>query len=350
MALSEKAQVADQEITDRYAIYNADCMDVLASLPDDRVHLSLYSPPFAGLYNYSSSERDFSNCRDYAQFMEQYDYLIRELHRVTMPGRITAVHCADIPTGNTGNDHLRDFSGDLIRAHETRGWLYMARYSVWKDPFEVYIRTLAKNLRHRSVTEDASRCTCAAADYLLVFRRKGENPIPIAHPHGLLRYAGAREVPGQLLKFRDWQGRQTENKYSQWIWRNYASAFWDDVRLKRVLPFRDCKEPDDERHVHPLQLDVIERAVVLWSNPGETVLTPFMGVGSEVYGAVINGRRALGIELKPAYYRQAKQNLLAAADCDEDGLPKIEKEIAKQVDMFAEAVPVMDAPTEAEAP
>jgi DNA modification methylase len=306
------ALVGDQKITDRYAIYNGDCMDVIAALPDGRVHLSVYSPPFAGLYNYTSDERDFSNCTDYGQFFAQYGFLVRELARVTMPGRVTAVHCMDVPTGNTGNDHLRDFSGDIIRLHEKEGWLFQARYAIWKDPFEVYIRTLAKNLRHRTMTEDSSRCSCAAADYLLIFRRKGENPVPVAHPTGLMEYVGARQVPEQLLKFKGLEGKQTANKYSQWVWRNYASSFWDDIRADNVLPFRDCKEPDDEKHVHPLQLDVIERAVILWSNVGETVLTPFMGVGSEVYGAVKNGRRGIGAELKTSYYRQAVKNVESA--------------------------------------
>lgn len=321
--------VADQEVTDKYAIYNGDCMDVLRELPDGKVHLSVYSPPFSGLYHYSSSERDFSNCVDDDQFLEQYGYLLRELSRVTMPGRMTAVHCADMPSSNNGrNDHLRDFSGDLVRLHEKNGWNYMARYSIWKDPFEVYIRTMAKNLQHKSIVEDASRCTCAAADYLLVFRRQGENPVPVAHPEGLMDYAGAREVPQQFKKYRGWKGKQTENRWSQWIWRNYASAFWDDIRLDRVLPYRDCKDPEDERHVHPLQLDVIERAVVLWSNPGETVLTPFMGVGSEVYGAVLNGRRAIGAELKPSYYRQARENLAVASRSE------WKEEVRKQTDFF----------------
>lgn len=319
MAL-EKPMVAAQEIAERYAIYNGDCLDVLRGIGDERVHLSIYSPPFAAdrgcLYSYSSSDRDFSNCDSYEQFFQQYDFLLKELTRVTMPGRITAVHCMDVPSGNTGRDHLRDFSGDLIRAHERHGWLYMARYCIWKDPFEVYIRTLAKNLRHRSMIDDSTKCTCAGSDYLMVFRRPGTNPAPVTHEHGLLRYAGARQVPPELLKYRAWKGKQTGNKFSQWIWRNYASAFWDDVRLDRVLPYRDCKDPEDERHVHPLQLDVIERAVVLWSNPGETVFTPFMGVGSEVYGAVMNGRRGVGVELKAAYYRQAKKNLEEAAKTD----------------------------------
>ena len=209
---------------------------------------------------------------------------------------------------------MLDLSGDIIRLHEKLGWKYVARYCIWKDPFVVYLRTLAKTLRHRTCVEDSSRCSAAAADYLLVFRHKGENAEPIHHPIGLTEYVGAREVPKELLQYKGYKGKQTENKFSQWVWRQYASAFWDDVRLDRVLPFRDSKDPEDEKHVHPLQLDVIDRAVTLWSNPGDIVFTPFMGVGSEVYGAVKMGRKAVGVELKPSYYRQAILNLRTVDD------------------------------------
>lgn len=303
--------VADQVITDQYALYLGDCIDVMASLPDSSVHLSVYSPPFAGLYHYTSSDRDLSNSRDYDEFLRHYEFVVRGLHRVTMPGRMTAVHCTDIPSGNSGNDYLRDFSGDIIRLHERAGWRYTARYHVWKEPFAVRMRTLAKGLAHQTIVEDASRCTVASADYLLMFRRTGTNPTPIVHPNGLLEYAGERAVPSDVLKYRGWTGRQTENRYSHWIWRQYASAFWDDVRIDRVLPFQDAKDDEDEKHVHPLQLDVIERIITLWSNEGETVLTPFMGVGSEVWSAVGLGRRGVGVELKPSYFRQAVRNLEA---------------------------------------
>lgn len=310
--------VSNQVITDNYAIYNGDCIETMQKLPSNSVHLSIYSPPFGGLYHYTSDERDLSNCDSYEKFFEHYAYVVREKARITVPGRVTAVHCMDVPSGNTGNDHLRDFSGDIIRLHEREGWLYQARYVIWKCPFEVYLRTLAKNLRHRTITEDSSKCSCAAADYMLVFRKRGENPVPITHPRGLTRYIGGREVPKELLKFRGHEGKQTENKYSQWVWRMYASAFWDDIRPGNVLPFRDCKDPDDEKHVHPLQLDVIERAVVLWSNEGETVFTPFLGVGSEVFGAVRNGRKGIGVELKQSYFRQAVKNMeLCTVDADE---------------------------------
>lgn len=301
--------VNEQRQTDNYAIYLGDCMEVMESLPAGKIHLSIYSPPFGGLYHYSSSERDLSNCADYTEFFEHYAYVVRALWRLTMPGRMTAVHCMDIPSGNTGTDHLADFPGDIIRLHEKEGFHYIARYSVWKEPLGVRNRTMAKNLAHKTIVEDSSRCSSASADYLLVFRRMGENPVPIAHPQGLLEYAGSRVMPSELQRYRGWSGKQTENRYSHWIWRQYASAFWDDVRIGRVLPFRESRDEDDEKHVHPLQLDVIERCVTLWSNPGETVFTPFMGVGSEVYGALSLGRKGIGTELKPSYFSQAVKNI-----------------------------------------
>ena len=305
--------VFESVITDRYALYHGDSCEVLPTLPAESVHLSVYSPPFCGLYHYSSSPRDLSNARDYDEFFAHYEFIVSELFRLTLPGRMTAVHCMDMPTGNSGCDHLTDFPGDIIRLHERIGFRYAGRYCVWKEPLGVRNRTLAKNLAHKTIVDDSSKYSVASADYLLVFRRKGENSIPIEHPNGLTEYAGEREIPRELHPFRGWTGKQTENRYSHWIWRQYASAFWDDVRIDRVLPFRDTREPDDEKHVHPLQLDVIERCVQLWSNPGETVLTPFMGVGSEVYVPVRLGRRAVGVELKASYFRQAVQNVEASA-------------------------------------
>lgn len=306
--------VISQEITDDYAIYNADCMEVMAEMPEGKIHLSVYSPPFGGLYHYSSSARDLSNCKDYTEFFKHYEYIIKELHRITMNGRVTCVHCTDIPSGNSGCDHLTDFPGDVIRLHEKVGFNYIARYSVWKEPLGVRNRTMAKNLAHKQIVDDSSKCSVASADYLIVFRKRGDNPIPISHPVGLLEYAGEREIPHELLKLKGYTGKQTENRYSHWIWRQYASAFWDDIRIKRVLPYKAARDEKDEKHVHPLQLDVIERCVILWSNRGETVLTPFMGVGSEVYGAVMNDRKGFGIELKPTYYDQAVKNLAAAKE------------------------------------
>jgi DNA modification methylase len=207
-----------------------------------------------------------------------------------------------------------DLPGRIIQEHEKRGFVYGGRRVIWKEPLMVRNRTMMKSLHHKTLCEDSTRCSIANADYLLMFRHRGENKIPVYHPTGVLNYAGERTPPGHLKRLRGMKGDQKLNEYSQWIWRQYASSVWMDIRIDRVLPHRNAKDPEDEKHVHPLQLDVIERACVLWSNPGETVLTPFMGVGSEVYGAVINGRRGIGIELKATYYRQAVRNLQHAKE------------------------------------
>jgi len=306
--------VKDQLITDEYAIYNGDCIEVMKTMPDESIHLSVYSPPFGGLYHYSSDARDLSNCLDYKQFFEHYRFVVEELFRITMPGRITAVHCMDVPSGNSGIDILTDFPGDIIRLHKECGFDFIARYAIWKEPLRVRNRTMAKNLAHKTIVEDSSRCSVASADYLLAFRRRGENKIPIEHPNGLLEYYGERQIPAELLRYRGWKKNQIHNRYSHWIWRQYASSFWDDVRTNYVLPFKQSRDEEDEKHVHPLQLDVINRVLVLWSNKGEKVFTPFMGVGSEVYCAVLQGRLGIGVELKESYYRQSIRNLEAASD------------------------------------
>lgn len=301
--------VKDQTITERYALYNGDCCEVLRSIPDESVDLSIYSPPFCGLYNYSSAEQDLSNCRSYTEFFDHYDYVVSEIARVTKPGRMTAVHAMDVPKDGANVAGIKDFPGDIIRLHEAHGFEYWSRRVIWKEPLAVRNRTMAKGLAHKQIVDDSTLTTCAGADFLLQFRKRGENAVAVTHEQGLLEYAGEREVPKELWQYRGHTGKQTENRFSHFIWRNYASSVWDDIRIDRVLPYRESRDEDDERHVHPLQLDVIERACVLWSNPGETVLTPFMGVGSEVYGAVLNDRRAIGIELKPSYYKQAVRNL-----------------------------------------
>lgn len=309
-----------QHITDRFALYNSDCIDVMRAMPDGAIDLSVYSPPFCGLYNYSSSERDLSNCRSYSEFFEHYDFVISEIARLTKPGRITAVHCMDVagtgngPTAKMGvaanvGSGLIDFPGDIIRAHEKHGFQFCMRRVIWKEPLGVRLRTMAKGLAHAQIVEDSTLCDVAGGDYLLCFRKKGDNPVPVAHPTGLHSYAGERQMPRELLEWKGHDGKQTENRFSHWIWRQYASCVWDDIRIENVLAYEESRDKDDERHVHPLQLDVIERAVVLWSNPGEVVFTPFMGVGSEVYGAVLNGRKGVGVELKASYYRQAVRNL-----------------------------------------
>ena len=309
--------IKNQLITDDYALYESDCMYVLPTLPDESIDLSVYSPPFAGLYNYSSSENDFSNCESKEQFLLQYEYLIKEVARVTKTGRITAVHCTDI--NSCKDEHMWDFPHEIIELHEKYGFHYRNRITIWKEPLKVRMRTMVRSLMHKLIVEDSSECFPAMPDYLLVFKKRGENKVPVTHPFGITRYAGSHPMLPEMeksygtiehlrVKYAGWKDPKT-NKLSHIIWQRYASSVWDDIRIDEVLHYKESKDEDDEKHVHPLQLDVIDRAVELWSNPGETVLTPFMGVGSEVYSAVRLGRKGLGIELKESYYKQAIKNI-----------------------------------------
>ena len=312
--------VIDQLITDKYAIYNGDSGEVLSDLKNDSIHLVIYSPPFAGaqgtggLYHYSSSPRDLSNANNYKEFFEHYAYIVKELYRITMPGRINAVHCMDVPNSNKGDDDFTDFPGDIIRLYQSLGFGYTGRHCIWKEPLGVRNRTLAKHLMHKTLIDDSVYTSPAGADYLLLFRKKGKNPIPVSHDHGLMDYYGESEIPHDLKSFRGYEGNQIENKLSQWIWRQYASSHWTDIRIKNVLPFREAREEEDEKHMHPLQLDVIMRTVQLYSNEGEVVLSPFAGVGSEVYGAVVSRRMGIGIELKTSYYKQMVKNMERASE------------------------------------
>lgn len=320
----------DQLITDHYSIYNSDCMEVLPALPDKSVDLSIYSPPFAGLFNYSSDYRDMSNCESKEQFLEQYDFLISEMARVTKPGRITAVHCTDVFDNSC---RLWDFPHEIIQIHIKHGFQYRNRITIWKEPLKVRMRTMVKSLMHKLIVEDSTQCFTAMPDYVLILTKKGENTVPVTHPCGLKKYFGATPILPNILQawnnaneanmteneLWEYLGRTYEthddpktNKLSHYIWQRYASSVWDDIRIDNVLPFRDSREEDDEKHVHPLQLDVIDRLVEMYSNPGEVILTPFMGVGSEVYSPVSLGRKAIGIELKDSYFKQAKINLSLA--------------------------------------
>jgi DNA modification methylase len=311
--------VIKQKLTDKYALYNGDCCEVVAGLPTDSVHLSVYSPPFCGLYNYSSDDRDMSNSVTYDAFFDHYEFLVKEMARVTMPGRINAVHCMDIPNPGQKTGYF-DLPGRIIALHQKHGFHYFGRVAIWKEPLRVAIRTRMKHLTHKQLVKDSAQSTIAAGDFVVIMKRAGENTVPVSHETGFSSYAGSREVPPELLKFKNTTIQQ-ENRLSQWIWRQYASCVWDDVRIDRVLPYKAAKEPEDEKHVHPLQLDVIDRCVQLWSNPGETVLTPFMGVGSEVYSSVFNGRRAVGVELKPSYFSQAIKNVDRASEDAVSGEP-----------------------------
>ncbi len=305
-------------------------MLVMPTLENESIDLSIYSPPFAGLYNYSSSENDFSNCESKEQFLEQYEFLVKEIARVTKPGRITAVHATDV-FDNTCR--LWDFPNEIIRIHQKYGFEYRNRITIWKEPLKVRMRTMVQSLMHKFIVEDTTKCFTAMPDYVLIFTKKGENQVPVTHPHGLKKYFGATPILPNILtawnnannselnetQLWDYLNRKyinhedpKTNKLSHYIWQRYASSVWDDIRIDNVLPFRDSREEDDEKHVHPLQLDVIDRIIELYSNPNEVVLTPFMGVGSEVYSPISLGRKAIGIELKDSYFKQAKINLSLA--------------------------------------
>jgi DNA modification methylase len=318
------SQVKEQIHTDRYSIYNSDCMLVLPSLEKESIDLSVYSPPFAGLYNYSSSEHDFSNCENKEQFLVQYDYLVSEIARVTKAGRITAVHATDVFDNSC---RLWDFPHEIIKIHAKYGFEYRNRITIWKEPLKVRMRTMVQSLMHKFIVEDSTKCFTAMPDYVLVFTKKGENKVPVTHPTGINHYAGETPILPNILQAWNnannsklnsdelWQHLNNINeengitKLNHYIWQRYASSVWDDIRIDNVLPFKDGKDPDDEKHVHPLQLDVIDRIVELYSNPNEVVLTPFMGVGSEVYSPVSMGRKAIGIELKDSYFKQAILNM-----------------------------------------
>lgn len=309
--------IKEQVITENYAIYNADCVHVIQGMPDNSVDLSVYSPPFAGLYNYSSHENDFSNCETKEQFMDQYEYLVSQIARVTKSGRITAVHCTDVINASTG--HLWDFPHEIIKLHEKHGFKYRNRITIWKEPLKVRMRTMVKSLMHKLIVEDSTECFTAMPDYVLIFKKAGDSEIPVTHEFGLTHYAGATPFLADHIenygsfedlkkKYAGWDDPKT-NKLSHIIWQRYASSVWDDIRIDNVLPFRPAKGEDDEKHVHPLQLDVIDRIVDLYSNKGEVVLTPFMGVGSEVFGPVSMGRFGIGTELKESYFEQAVKNM-----------------------------------------
>lgn len=317
---------------ENYSIYNSDCIYVLPEIESNSVDLSVYSPPFAGLYNYSSSENDFSNCETKEQFLDQYDFLIKEMARVTKPGRVNAVHCTDV-FDNTSR--LWDFPHEIIRLHEKHGFEYRNRITIWKEPLKVRMRTMVQSLMHKFIVEDSTKCFTAMPDYVLIFTKEGENEVPVTHEHGLTRYFGETPILPNILKawnnanksslnesqlwdhlnskYKGWKDPKS-NKLSHYIWQRYASSVWDDVRIDNVLPFRDGKDEDDEKHVHPLQLDVIDRIVELYSNPNEVVLTPFAGVGSEVFSPVSLGRKAIGIELKDSYFKQMIANMKLVGD------------------------------------
>ena len=306
-----------QVIKPNYALYNGDCIEVMGNLPNEMVDLSVYSPPFASMYTYSSSDHDLGNCRNYEEFLEHYAYVVNQIFRLTKPGRMTCVHCMDIP--RNGENGLVDFPGDIIRLHDKIGWKYWDRKNIWKEPLRVAIRTRQRALMHCQLVSDTTKCRGALADYLIIFRKRGENQKPVEKPFGLTEYAGDLDLMNEAEKMeflslqKKYDVEYTEdktNRLSQFIWRRYASSAWEDIRANECLCYKPARDKDDDRHVCPLQLDIITRAVELYTNKGETVLTPFMGIGSEVFAAVAAKRKAIGIELKESYFRQAEKNLI----------------------------------------
>lgn len=336
--------VRNQVVTEWYALYHADCMEVLPTLPAQSVGLSVYSPPFPELYQYSDDPRDMCNCVNYQEAIEQYRYVVKEIERLTKPGRLSCVHCTDLKRGIL---YQHDFPGDIIRVHEEFGMHYFCRVTIWKDAWEFARRTRMKTLMHKQIVQDSASSRLAPGDYILVFKKAGKNPEPITHERGFTNYAGERTIPPELIReFQGYTGDQRKNAMSQWIYRQYASMVWMDIRRGRILggtkqgvsvAAKNALENDEERHVCALQLDAIERCLDLWSNPGDTILSPFMGIGSEIYGAVKNGRRGIGIELKGTYYRQAVKFVQAAMEAkDKEACPleaieveEIEEEIAE---------------------
>jgi DNA modification methylase len=303
--------VKHQKITDNYAIYCGDCCEVLSGFPEESIHFSVFSPPFCSLYSYSDDTKDMGNSSSYQEFFDHFSYLVEILHKIIMKGRIVAVHCMDLPTHKVNGEEigLRDFPGELIKCFESKGFIYHSRHCIWKDPLVAATRTKAIGLAHKQIIKDSAMCRPGIPDYVLTFRKKGENPEPIQHPQGLSEYHGANKIP-RLTTNTD----QRKNKLSHWIWQQYASPVWMDIRMTKVLNFKQGKSKEDTRHICPLQRDVIARCLTLWTNEGDKVLTPFMGVASEVYESVRMKRRGIGVELKPSYYKQAMRNLSLLRD------------------------------------
>lgn len=293
-------QCKNQKVTDKYAIYEGDSCELMQSIPENSMDYSLHSPPFIGLYKFSNSERDISNSEG-GEFWEHYGFIISELLRITKPGRLASVHCMQLPTSKIrdGFIGMKDFRGEVVREFEKRGWYLHSEVCIWKDPVIAQQRTKSIRLLHKQVAKDASLSGQGLADYIMTFRKPGENETPISGY--FTHYVGDGDAPKREADNDKW--------YSIEVWQRYASPVWIDINQTRTLQYKGGRDEKDEVHISPLQLDVIERCIHLWSNPGEKVFTPFLGIGSEVYGAVELGRKGIGIELKPSYFAQAVKNL-----------------------------------------
>lgn len=312
----------DQIVTDKYAIYHGDSCEVLRAIPGDSIGFGIHSPPFEGLYKFSNFDRDISN-NEGDDFWAHYMFIIHELLRVTKPGRLHSVHVMQLPTSKIRHGYIgmRDFRGEVIRAYEDAGWIFHSEVCIWKDPVVAQQRTKSIRLLHKQIVKDSTISGQGLADYVVTFRKPGENAEPVAGCFD--QYIGDGDGPPREKYTTKMDGR---NWFSIEVWQKYASPVWTDIDQTRTLQSRrhnpsagDERDEKDEQHISPLQLDVIERCIQLWSNPGDTVITPFLGIGSEVYGAVQLGRKGIGIELKPSYFAQAVKNL-AAMDSKADDM------------------------------
>jgi DNA methylase N-4/N-6 domain protein len=318
-------EILNQKIDDRYAMYNGDCVEVLKGITDNSIHYSIFSPPFASLYTYSNSDRDMGNSASDNEFYEHFKFLISELYRVTMPGRLLSFHCMDLPMmkSRDGVIGLKDFPGELIKMFTDAGFIYHSKVTIWKDPLVEATRTKALGLLHKQICKDSSMCRQGLPDYLVTMRKPGENPELIAHPEGFESYIGDDEPEGAKIERPQPDAEKYEKKekynevpvYSHQVWRKYASPVWMDIRQSNTLNGKSAREEQDERHICPLQLDVIARGINLWTNENDIVLDPFAGIGSSNYVALKMGRRTIGVELKENYYNLALENV-EKADMD----------------------------------
>ena len=312
-------EILNQKIDDRYAMYNGDCVEVLKGITDNSIHYSIFSPPFASLYTYSNSDRDMGNSASDNEFYEHFKFLISELYRVTMPGRLLSFHCMDLPMmkSRDGVIGLKDFPGELIRMFTDAGFIYHSKVTIWKDPLVEATRTKALGLLHKQICKDSSMCRQGLPDYLVTMRKPGENPELIAHPEGFESYIGEDEPEGAKIERPQPDAEEYEKKekynevpvYSHQVWRKYASPVWMDIRQSNTLNGKSARDEQDERHICPLQLDVIARGINLWTNENDIVLDPFAGIGSSNYVALKMGRRTIGVELKENYYNLALENV-----------------------------------------
>lgn len=292
-------EIIDQTITDNFAMYHGDCVEVIKGIPDNSIHYSIFSPPFASLFTYSNSDRDMGNCKTDEEFNIHFSFLVNDLYRVIMNGRLVSVHCMNIPSmkERDGVIGLKDFRGDIIRLFQKAGFIYHSEVCIWKDPLIEATRTKSLGLMHKQIQKDSSMCRQGLPDYICTFRKPGENQERIEHPNGFTNFHGNDEPKEKGIK------------YSHNVWRRYADPIWTDIDQTKTLNYRMARDNEDERHIAPLQLDTIARCVELWSNPGDTVLSPFGGIGSEGYQSLLMGRKYVGIELKESYFRHAVKHL-----------------------------------------